>query len=483
MKRNAKTNQEVPSRTRRSGSRENLYEELRREKHDEMNDAPRAARKRGSDAQRANLSEKRIEERTFREEKEDYKKSLKERWYTDEEREEPKKEKPAKKKGKKGLKTALGILLAIVIILVIIFAVPSLRTPVFKGILKSPLGPVAGELIFGGNYDKYVRDKDFDDSLVRTHEGVETPSGNLSIALFGVDAREEDLASGTNADSIMVVNVDSSGKMEMASVFRDTYLMSRTKDGNALVSKANSAYSRGGPQGAVNMLNENFDLALTDYVVVNFWGLANIIDLIGGIRLTVTEEEMESLNYYMYEQNYYGKTKYVPLKESGEGVLLTGDQATAFCRLRKVTFHSPADGQTYRDDYGRAARQRYVMMELLSQTKAQGALKLMMISNKLFAANSGDKKFLQSSMSMAELVRFFAAASDMDLKGNEGFPNEDHMYGAMLDSGSSVVCDTLEENVVLMHRFLYGTENYEPSEGLKEVAEMIRAEVFRQIGR
>ena len=498
MKRNAKTEirktePKPRSSYERSSSRENLYEERRRINREETDHVPRAPRKRGSDAERTDRSSV----RTYREEKQDFKKSLKERSYQEysyaddayretkrAERKRPERKPPQKKKkGKHRLRTALCVLLVIVLAFGIIFAIPSLRNPVFKGILKSPLGPVAGQLIFGGNYEKNVRDKDFDSASVRIHPGVKTPSGNLSVALFGVDARTEDLTYGTNADSMMVVNVDEKGEMKMASIFRDTYLMSRTKDGEEIISKANSAYSRGGPLGAVNMLNENFDLALTDYVVVNFWGMANIIDLIGGIRLTVTEEEKDALNYHMYEQNYYGGTKYKPLKKSGKSVLLNGDQATAFCRLRKVTFHSPADGQDYRDDYGRAARQRYVLMELLSQTKAQGMLKLMMLSNDLFAANGGDKKFIQTSMTMTELVHFFAAASDMNLTGSEGFPNEDHMYGATLDSGSTVVCDTLEDNVQLLHRFLYGTENYEPSDGLKKVAEQIRQEVFRQIGR
>ena len=505
MKRNAKTDIQKTERktgsvSGRSSSRENLYEERRRKQREEKDSLPRAPRKRGSDAERTERSF-RDGVRTYREEKQDFKNSLRDRSYADDEyterkrterkraevkQAEPKrtgKRPPQKKKGRRRLKTALCVILAIVLAFGIIFAIPSLRTPVFKAILKSPLGPVAGQLIFGGNYEKYVRDKEFDSSAVRIHPGVATPSGNLSVALFGVDARSEDLTIGTNADSMMVVNVDGKGEMKMASIFRDTYLMSRTKDGEEIISKANSAYSRGGPLGAVNMLNENFDLALTDYVVVNFWGLANIIDLLGGIRLTVTEDEREALNYHMYEQNYYGGTKYKPLKKSGKAVLLNGDQATAFCRLRKVTFHSPADGQTYRDDYGRAARQRYVLMELLSQTKAQGMLKLMMLSNKLFAANGGEKKFIQTSMTMTELVRFFAAASDMNLTGSEGFPAEDHMYGAMLDSGSTVVCDTLEDNVKLLHRFLYGTENYEPSDGLKQVAEQIRQEVYRQIGQ
>ncbi len=448
-------------------------------------------------------------ERSYREEKDYYKQSLKERSYRRPEEEgfyrerrryrddaeitrdrryripeEPVQPAKKKKKGKakKVFRTILIILLILIIGLGVIWMVPSYRSAAVKAVLKSPFGPVIGRMIIGDSYEKYVRDKEFDESKVVIHDGAATPDGNITIALFGVDARAEDLTIGTMADSMVVVNVDKEGNIKMASVFRDTYLMSRSQDGEEIISKANSAYFRGGPTGAINMLNENWDLAITDYVVVNFWGLANIIDLIGGIRLKVTEEEMNELNYHMYEQTVYGGTEYIPLETYGDDVLLTGDQATAFCRLRSVNFYSPEDGITYNDDYGRAARQRYTLTELIAQTRDKGVLKLMMIADELFKANSGERKFIQTSMDVNELIKLFVLGYDMNMSGSEGFPTLDHQYGAMLDSGASVVADTLEENVSLMHQFLYGVEGYEPTQGLREVAEKIRAEVARQIG-
>ena len=432
----------------------------------------------------------------YRQEKEYYKQSLKERRYKEdrgrtsyEDRRrrpsvyEAETAKPKKKgKAKRVFTTILVILLILVVGLGVVWCVPSCRAAAVKTVLKSPLGPVFGNMIFGKSYEQYVHDQDFDEASVKIHDGVSIPNGNMTIALFGVDAREEDLQIGTMADSMVVINVDSDGNIKMASVFRDTYLLSRTKDGEEIISKANSAYYRGGPLGAVNMLNENFDLAITDYVVVNFWGLANIIDLIGGIRLKVTETEKDELNYYMWEQNLYGGNEFVPLEEYGDSVLLTGDQATAFCRLRSVNFESPEDGVTYHDDYGRAARQRYTLTELIAQTRDLGVLKLMMIADDLFEANSGDKKFIQTSLNMRELTKWFACGYDMNMAGSAGYPDLEHQYGANLDSGATVVADTLEENVALMHEFLYGIQGYEPSAGLREVAEKIRAEVARQIG-
>lgn len=393
------------------------------------------------------------------------------------------KERPKKKAGKVK-KIFCGILVFILLLAIgagIVWFSPNLKTKAIKAVLKSPLGPKVVNYIIGENYEAYVRDKNFQESEIRINDGAKTPKGNITIALFGVDARAEDLTIGTNADSMIIVNVDSEGNIRMGSIFRDTYLMSRGRDGDEIISKANSAYFRGGPLGAINMLNENWDMAITDYVVVNFSGMTNIIDLLGGLRLKVTAQERDELNYHMYEQDMYAGKEYVPLEMYGDDVVLTGSQATAFSRLRSVNFESPEDGQIYSDDYGRTARQRYVLTQLLAQAKEKGMLQLLSLMNKLFEANSGDSKFIQTSLSIKELTALAGQAFDMNMAGTAAFPDEEYQYNAMLDSGDSIVADTLEENVSMLHKFLYGEENYQPTADLVNLAERIRNEVNRQI--
>ena len=391
------------------------------------------------------------------------------------------------KKRKKGKAKRIFIGIVVFLLLLVIGAgvvwfTPSLKKPVIRWTIGSPFGPALVRMFIGSNYESYVRDKSFSDKDVRINEGASTPKGNLSFAMIGVDARDEDLTIGTMADSMIVVNVTPDGNIRMGSIYRDTYLMSRTKDGEEIISKANSAYYRGGPLGTINLMNENFDLALKDYIVVNFSGLTNIIDLLGGLRLKVTEIERDTLNYHMYEQNEYAGTEYIPLEEYGDDVLLTGSQATAFCRLRSCSFDSPVDGQTYYDDYARTARQRYALMELVRQTKDKGILNLLKIMNQLFEANAGDNKFIQTSFTIKELTAIMAQGFDMNIEANAAFPDMDHQYTTILDSGDSMVADTLEENVVLIHQFLYDQGDYDPTMDLRRIAEKIREEIRRQIG-
>ena len=63
--------------------------------------------------------------------------------------------------------------------------------------------------------------------------------------------------------------------------------------------KVNSAYSGGGPEAAINTLNLNLDLDLKDYVTVNFGGVAEIINKLGGITVNLTSDELDQLNHHL----------------------------------------------------------------------------------------------------------------------------------------------------------------------------------------
>ena len=396
--------------------------------------------------------------------------------------EEPKPKKKKKKKGKVK-RFFIGLLVFLLLLVIAAAAVwfsPNLRKPTIRWIVKSPFGPALVRMMIGENYEDNVRDKDFDWHDVRINDGASVPQGNLSFAMIGVDARDEDLTIGTRADSMIIVNVTEDGNIRMASILRDSYLLTRKKDGDEEITKANAAYAWGGPLGTLNMMNENFDLALTDYVVVNFSGLTNIIDLLGGLRLKVTEKERDELNYHMEEQNIYAGTEYIPLEEYGNDVLLTGSQATAFCRLRSVAFESPLDGETYHYDYARTARQRYALIELVRQTKSKGILNLLQIMNELFAANAGEDKFIQTSFTIEELTAILAQGFDMNIEANAAFPDTEHLYTQRLDAGDSIVADTLEDNVVLLYQFLYDSSDYSPTADLRRVADKIRERVRAQ---
>lgn len=363
-------------------------------------------------------------------------------------------------------KFALIIAAAVVVIAVLVFLlVPGLKKKVIQTAMKSDLGAAIAADVIGDGYAKNVFDKKFDRSKVHINNGVSTPKGYKVVALFGVDARGEDIRQGSRADTMMLVTInEETGEIKLGSVYRDTYLVCDTNDTDEYyIGKANAAYAIGGPEGALSMLNRNWDLAVTDYVVVNFGGMANIVDALGGVTLEVTKEEVEEINYHMGGQiDAYGG-KYVPVKKAGK-VDLNGAQATAFCRIRSVDFKNPMDGKTYEIDYGRTARQRYAIYTLLEQARENGVSDLVRAVNEICDNNVGDNKFILSSLPFEEFVKIMGVLLDLNIVGQSAFPNTDRAYITALDSGLTVVADTLEKNMQLLHEFLYGRKNYKGSE-------------------
>ena len=133
----------------------------------------------------------------------------------------------------------------------------------------------------------------------QTEEGG-TMHGYMNIALFGVDATtDKQLFGGSRSDSIMIANINmDTGDIKLVSVYRDTYLNAGTdSNGNEnTYAKCNSAYSWGGAEQAVRMLNMNLDMDITNFVAVSYKGLSKVIYGIGGIYIDVESEELLHIN-------------------------------------------------------------------------------------------------------------------------------------------------------------------------------------------
>lgn len=195
----------------------------------------------------------------------------------------------------------------------------------------------------------------------------------INIALFGVDSRDEYAFKG-NTDSIMILSLNArTKKVKIISVMRDTFVPMEYQ-GKNYYAKINSAYSKG-PEHAIKTLNQVYDLDISEYATVNFFGMTDIIDAVGGITATITKDEITwkgndhpNLNNCMDEicrelglnaKDYYIHT-------AGEQTL-NGVQAVAYARVRHCT-----SAWGTRDDFGRTDRQRHVMQELFNKATKMG---------------------------------------------------------------------------------------------------------------
>ena len=116
-----------------------------------------------------------------------------------------------------------------------------------------------------------------------------------NIALFGVDSRENDLTKNTRSDSIIIASINKrSKKVKLVSIYRDTYVYIPEHG----YTKLNHAYAYGCPKLAVETINRNFDMNITDFVTVNFSAVTDAVDALSGITIDITEDELNEVNRY-----------------------------------------------------------------------------------------------------------------------------------------------------------------------------------------
>lgn len=278
--------------------------------------------------------------------------------------------------------------------------------------------------------------------------------GFKNIALFGTDNRAGE-TSGVRSDCIIVASINTNTKeVKMLSVYRDTML----QQADGTYDKANSAYATGGAEAAINMLNKNLDLDITDYVTVNFLALTDAVDLLGGIELDLTEEEVVHMNNYCVETSEVTGKDYERIEPEVAGTYhLNGVQATSYARIRAT-----AGG-----DYKRAERQRLVIEKIVEKAQKANLKTLDKIIDVVFPQVS-------TSFSSKDLIGIAANALSYQLGETQGFPysiaDTDVVDGY---EGSYVVPSDFDGDVKKLHEFLFNEKDYQVSDTVKEISHEI----------
>lgn len=277
-----------------------------------------------------------------------------------------------------------------------------------------------------------------------------------TIALFGVDSREQNLGEGNNrSDAILICAVHKlTGKIRLVSLYRDTFL----DVGGGTYTKANAAYAYGGPGQAVTMLNTNLDLHIRDYVTVGFEGLADTIDALGGVDLDLDSEEAGYLNQYVEDMHAEIGTPDDKVEVADGRQHVTGIQAVAYCRIR----------YTAGDDYRRTERQREVMKAVLAQARKSSPVRLLKAA-KTFSEG------ISTSLSKPEMTALLLKAPLYSLDETSGLPAKELRTADMIQGQSCVIPLTLAENARWLHEHLYDEEGYTVSPALQERSDYIQS--------
>jgi LCP family protein required for cell wall assembly len=189
----------------------------------------------------------------------------------------------------------------------------------------------------------------------------------LNVLLIGVDQRQGETS--FNTDTLIVASVDPvKGSVSMFSIPRDTVdfpvpASAQALYGSTYNNKINSYYSSAkangdtfpnGPAAALReMLSEFYGIRIDYSVMVNFSGFKQIVDTLGGIRITTKNP--------IVDETYPAGVGYLRRIRMPVGVrTMNGQEALIFARSRHGS-----------SDFGRAERQQQVIAAVRAQTDVE----------------------------------------------------------------------------------------------------------------
>lgn len=262
------------------------------------------------------------------------------------------------------------------------------------------------------------------------------PGGWTNILLLGTDKEESGYG---RSDSIIIASISDRGEVKLTSIMRDT-MVDMGEEG---AHKLNAAYRLGGPELAMRTVNEAFGMNITRYAAVDFSGFASLIDSVGGIEVSLTEQEMDAINQSLskaYKKNrVYNGVKMEPLTEYGDNIHLSGTHALFYARIRKLD-----------SDYMRASRQRTVIEALIAKVrKTKNPITLAS-----FAAEA--LKVVTTNVSVAQM----GLLGGKILLGGGGISQlrlpADGTYESGTRDGVWAIWPDFEKNRQLLREFIYG---------------------------
>ena len=276
------------------------------------------------------------------------------------------------------------------------------------------------------NYDK------IDENTIEVTEGVtENLSGYRNIVLFGID--DADGYTG-RSDCIIIFSInEQTKKVKMTSIYRDTYV----EVPNHGYTKINHAYAYGGAALSMSTINRNLDLNIKEYVTINFQVVKDLVDEVGGVKISVTSAEA---------------TQIPGITKAGTQTL-NGEQALAYGRIRKID-----------TDYQRTERMRTVIDAVFSKIKKMSVAEMNKIADKILPE-------LHTNITKSEITEVMTDVASYSIGESIGWPYK--VNGKMINKVWYGVPQTLEESVEKLHKDLFDEDDYETTDTVKAISSNI----------
>ena len=259
-----------------------------------------------------------------------------------------------------------------------------------------------------------------------------------NILLIGLDGTNDKLPK--RSDTMIILTIDKLNKsLKLTSLARDTLV----KIPGRGEEKLTHAYAYGQEELLMQTINENFDLDIKDYAVVNFKSFIDIVDIIGGVDINVNEKEIHHLNEVIKE--CYGvnheDTKNIEYITSSGNHNLNGYLALAYARIRKLD-----------TIYKRDERQRLILTNIAHKLSDVSISKYPQIAKSILRhikVNIAFNKIIDLAFIAHELASY-------DISQLEFPISEYREEGRIGEKGTYVVKWDKNKNIELLHQFIYG---------------------------
>ena len=173
----------------------------------------------------------------------------------------------------------------------------------------------------------------------------------FNFLLIGTDTRKDEDNAG-RSDTIIICSVNQQeGRVKLTSLARDMWV---AYAGRGSEGKINAAIRYGGPELLLKTINETFSMNLEHYVSINFFGLMDIVDALGGVTLEISSAEAGQINQRIQQEF---RDRGIARVRGGQ-VTLNGVQALCFARIRNID-----------SDLMRTGRQRRLLGAMLTKVK------------------------------------------------------------------------------------------------------------------
>ena len=242
-------------------------------------------------------------------------------------------------------------------------------------------------------------------------------------------------------DSIVIATLNTNDKtVKLTSLMRDLYVQIPGYNDN----KLNTAYEKGGLDLLYETIALNFDIRLDGCVMVNFEDFQKIVDDLGGLEITLKQNEADYLN----AKNYISNKKYRNVKAGKQ--LLNGNQVMGYVRVRKT---STITGQN--NDYGRTDRHRIVLNAIYEKCRSKGKAELLSLMLKyvhLITTDIDNKCFELMLNSYVDMGMNTKDIQQLRIPADNTF--KDNIKVRRM----SVLIPDLDANIKILHEFIFSDQ-------------------------